>query len=265
MYQIREFAAMTGLPPSKVRFYERYGLLEDKRNESGYRVFEPEDAFRVNSFRMLLQYGFTVEAAVRLLDKEQATDEFASELHSQRARLQREADLLSYRLRRIDGALELMEAGEAADYALVDMPDQLYVNASIGRDFSVSVANEQAIAFFYDMLSVTSCARIIAKADLESSADVIDPDYVIALPETEAHKLEGCPLDQVKRLELGKCVRMRRRLTRAESLRKESFFGLRDYLCEHDLRLRGDAILFPAFLNLDGRGIDAETVIVPAV
>lgn len=265
MYQIKEFAAMTGLPPSKVRFYERCGLLEDKRNESGYRVFAPEDAFRVNSFRMLLQYGFTVESAVRLVDENQATDAFADELRSQRARLQREADLLSYRLARIDGALELMEDDRIGDYAIVDMPNQLYVNASHGRDFSVSAVNARAIAFFYALLSVTSCARIISRGDLESDSDVIDPSYVISLPETEAHRLEGCPLDQVKRLELGKCVRVRRRLTRAESLRKESFAGLRSYLCDRGFRLRGDVILLPAFLNLDGCGIDAETVFAPVV
>src|SRR5699024_3023552 len=71
MYRIKEFAAMTGLPPSKIRFYEKHGLLSARREENGYRVFSPEDAFRSNAFRVLLQYGFTVEQAVSMLDAEQ--------------------------------------------------------------------------------------------------------------------------------------------------------------------------------------------------
>ena len=65
MYRIKEFAAMTGLPPSKIRFYEKHGLLSALRDDNGYRVFSPEDAFRSNAFRVLLQYGFTVERAVQ--------------------------------------------------------------------------------------------------------------------------------------------------------------------------------------------------------
>ena len=58
MYRIREFSAMTGLSQSKIRFYEKRGFLLSHREENGYRVFTPEDAFRSNAFRMLLQHGF---------------------------------------------------------------------------------------------------------------------------------------------------------------------------------------------------------------
>lgn len=45
MYRIREFSAMTGLSQSKIRFYEKRGFLLSHREENGYRVFTPEDAF----------------------------------------------------------------------------------------------------------------------------------------------------------------------------------------------------------------------------
>lgn len=57
-YYIREFSNMTGLPQSKIRYYEKIGLFKVKRMKNGYRWFSPEDAFRVNAFRCLLQYGF---------------------------------------------------------------------------------------------------------------------------------------------------------------------------------------------------------------
>lgn len=263
MYRIKEFAAMTGLPPSKIRFYEKHGLLDTHRDENGYRVFSPEDAFRSNMFRVLLQYGFTVEQAVAMLDATQGTAEFEHSLEHQRTKLQREADLLRYRLAKIDGALELVDGGGQAAFTLMDVPDQLYVRASFGRDFNVSVDNEREIALFYELLSVTSCARIIAKRDLEDAGATVDPSYVISMPESEIHRLNGQDLSHIERLCLGKCVRFRRRLTREESVRKETFADLFSYLDDHGYALRGDIILFPSFLNLDGCGSDIETLFVP--
>lgn len=57
-----------------------------------------------NAFRVLLQYGFTVEKAIAMLDARQGTAEFEASLQEQRARLAHDADLLRYRLRRIDGS-----------------------------------------------------------------------------------------------------------------------------------------------------------------
>ena len=58
-------------------------------------------------------------------------------------------------------------------------------------------------------------------------------------------------------------MRFRRRVTRKQSVRKEAFADLFSYLDKHSLTLRGDLILFPSFLNLDGNGSDIETLFVP--
>ncbi len=263
MYRIKEFAAMTGLPPSKIRFYEKHGLLATNREENGYRVFSPEDAFRSNAFRVLLQYGFTIEQAVAMLDAEQDTADFTCSLTKQRAKLIHEADLLRYRLAKIESALELIEGEGAAAFTLMDMPDQLYIRASIGRDFSVSVENEREIALFYDLLSITSCARIITKDDLQKESGPLDPSYIISMPESEAHRLKDVDESHINKLCLGKCIRFRRCVTRAESVQKETFNDLFSYLDDHGYALRGDVILFPSFLNLDGNGSDIETLFVP--
>ena len=74
MYRMKEFSAMTGLPQSKIRFYEKHGLILSDRQENGYRVFTPEDAFKSNAFRVLLQYGFSIDEAVAMLDAKQGTE-----------------------------------------------------------------------------------------------------------------------------------------------------------------------------------------------
>ena len=143
MYKIKEFAAMTGMPASKIRFYERRGLFRGEREENGYRVFTPEDAFRSNAFRVLLQYGFTIDEAIEMIDAQQGTEAFRTSLEEQRAKLQKEADLLRYRMAKLDSALSLIASGDEPDFTLMDAPDQLYVRASRGRDFSISVEHER--------------------------------------------------------------------------------------------------------------------------
>ena len=275
-YKISEFAAMTGMSSSKVRFYEKAGLFcANEREENGYRVFTPQDAFRANAFRVLLQYGFTVEHAIEMLDAKQDSAEFEGSLRSQRETLQRQIDLLNYRLRRIDGALDALEKSRAvqqnspgdlatgSDFELADIDDQVYVKASKGYDFSVSSENRQEIAAFYELLSVTNCARILHKEDLLGHGPTIDPSYVICMPAREAWRLESCEASKIERLPMGKCLRYHRRLSRSESLRRETFDPLFAYLANHGYRLRSDVLLLPMFMNLDGRGSDVETLLVP--
>lgn len=263
MYGMKEFVAMTGLPQSKIRFYEKQGLLLSGRQENGYRVFSPDDAFRSNAFRVLLQYGFSVGEAVAMLDAKQGTKEFERSLLDQQKSLCCEADLIAYRLRRLESTLDLINSEPGSEFELVDARDQLYINASRGRDFSVSLENEKTIAEYYDLLSITSCARIIKKEDLLDGNATVDPDYVVTMAEHEKHRLSSDALRRVERLCLGKCIRFKRQATRTESVQKEAFAALFEYLGDHGYEVRNDIILFPSFLNLDGQGSDVETLFVP--
>ena len=131
-YYIREFSNMTGLPQSKIRYYEKIGLFKVKRMKNGYRWFSPEDAFRVNAFRCLLQYGFSIEEAVRMLDEKQQTEQFEQSLKRQRYTLTHEKQLLEYRLQALDEAIGLLNMEPGSDFSVQDVPDKIYVYASNG-------------------------------------------------------------------------------------------------------------------------------------
>ena len=126
-YYIREFSNMTGLPQSKIRYYEKIGLFKVKRMKNGYRWFSPEDAFRVNAFRCLLQYGFSIEEAVRMLDEKQQTEQFEQSLKQQRYTLTHEKQLLEYRLQALDEAIGLLNMEPGSDFSVQDVPDKIYV------------------------------------------------------------------------------------------------------------------------------------------
>lgn len=263
MYRMKQFAAMTGMTQSKIRFYEKHGLVLSDRMENGYRVFTPEDAFRSNAFRVLLQYGFSISEAVEMLDAKQDTEEFRASLTEQQERLRREQMLLDYRQRRIGAILDVLDSDGREPFKLVEIPDQLYINASHGRDFTVSMENEKVLAEFYELLSVTSCARIIQRDNLLDESPVVDPDYINCISVKEEHFLSDYARARVLRLHLGRCVRFRRTVTREESIQKGTFDDLFDYLDGHGLEIASDILIMPSFLNLDGEGSDIEVLYVP--
>lgn len=192
MYRMKQFAAMTGMTQSKIRFYEKHGLVLSDRMENGYRVFTPEDAFRSNAFRVLLQYGFSISEAIEMLDAKQDTAEFRESLQEQRQKLEHERILLDYRQRRIESVLDVLETDGKVDFKLVHIPDQLYVNASHGRDFTVSMENEKVLAEYYDLLSITSCARIITRENLLDSSPSVDP--ITSTPYPWARSISSPPM-----------------------------------------------------------------------
>lgn len=263
MYKMQEFCNMVGLPKSKVRFYEKYGLFQEKRTENGYRYFTHEDAFRVNAFLVLLQYGFTVERSIQMLDEAQADETFIRSLEEQRAKLKREMEMLDYRVRRLDGALRCIRAQGEERFSIGTVDDYLYCRASYGLDFSPSTANAETLAKFYDLLSVTCCARIISLEELLGSSPEVHPSYIIAIPEPCASLLGEYDPNHVQRISLGRCLIYTRTKNRSESVRRESFRPILDYAASHGLTFRGDVLLVPTFLNLDEKRSDVESLFLP--
>lgn len=263
-YTIHEFSSMTGLPQSKIRYYDKLGLFSGRRLENGYRCYTPEDAFRSNAFRVLLLYGFSVEQAIQMLDEKQDTEHFRRSLEQRRAELERHRQLTARRIEAVDRALDFIRHRPAAnDFIVRDQEDVLFVYASYGRDFTVAEQNRDAIARFINLQGISHFTRLIRADELTSGRPLLDPCYISSIPASEAWRLEDCPPEQIHRLPMGKCLVFHRVFTRAESVRVETFAPMLRWLEEHGYRMRGDFIIYPTFLNLDGNGQDVETVIVP--
>lgn len=254
---------MTGLPPSRVRFYEKAGLFKAEREENGYRVYSRDNAFRANAFRMLLQYGFTIEEAVDMIDRRQDTPSFAASLDAQYEKLRHERDLLDYRLQRIERARRLLEGGVDGGITVNFVDDQCFIAASRGLDFSVSLENEAEIARFYDLLSITYCARIIEAADFAHDSETVDPSYIIAMPAHERWRLGEGDSKRIRLLRMGTCVRQVRYETRKTSVRKSTYDKAFEFIDAHGYSICGDFLLLPSFLNLDGAGSDVEILYIP--
>lgn len=65
---ISEAASRSGLPPRTIRYYERIGLIDPARRESGYRDFSEADAGRLAFLARARGLGFSIEECRALLD-----------------------------------------------------------------------------------------------------------------------------------------------------------------------------------------------------
>ena len=262
-YTISQFSDMVGLPPSKIRFYDKYGVFKCQRNENGYRYFTARDAFRANAFRILRGYGFSVEMSVDLLNRNQDSPEFLASLHQHLTDIDTRIEQLNQQKERLLTTIKQLDGNIQHEFKIVDQEDILYVSASSSMDFSVSRKNTLMLEVFANLIPITSFARIISREKLRGSEDNIIPDYVNSIPKSQALCLGSYNRRDVKTLSLGRCLYYQRKMSRIESLKRSSFSELFAYMKENNFELRGDMIIFPSFLNLDGKGRDIESLYIP--
>lgn len=66
--KIGELAAIAGVPPATIRYYERRGILsEPARTRAGYRQYRTETAERLRFIKRAQALGFTLEEIEDLL------------------------------------------------------------------------------------------------------------------------------------------------------------------------------------------------------
>ncbi|MBC5998213.1 MerR family transcriptional regulator [Romboutsia ilealis] len=68
-YKIKEVSEITNIPQSKIRFYEKQGLLpEFKRDKNNIRIFSEKDIELLNLIRCLRNIGMSVKEIRTNLD-----------------------------------------------------------------------------------------------------------------------------------------------------------------------------------------------------
>ncbi|MFT0171435.1 MerR family transcriptional regulator [Paraburkholderia mimosarum] len=65
--KIGELAARTGLAASRIRFYERVGLLKSERQPNGYRIYPLQAVLVLNLIATAQQAGFSLDEIRTLL------------------------------------------------------------------------------------------------------------------------------------------------------------------------------------------------------
>ena len=59
--KVNEFARQLGIVSSKVRYYDRMGLIQGERQDNNYRNFTPQDALNIYHAQMLRSFDMSIQ------------------------------------------------------------------------------------------------------------------------------------------------------------------------------------------------------------
>lgn len=129
-YSIKEVAALVGLPPSTLRYYEDVSVIPAIARDpsSGHRIYTEGDLELLTWVACLSASGMSIadmrEYVRSGLGAERDVAEFISLLEQQDARLQEEAQIIELRrefLRTKIGYWRAMKSGDASEAERLDM------------------------------------------------------------------------------------------------------------------------------------------------
>lgn len=106
--KIAEVSKRVGLPASTIRYYEKIGLVEPQRRESGRRVFDGKALFTLEFVRLAQTTGFTIEETKSLLAAYGDDSSAAGAWKEMAASKRREIRAKTAELLRMDGILTEM-------------------------------------------------------------------------------------------------------------------------------------------------------------
>lgn len=248
-YRIAAFARMVGLDPSTVRYYQKHGLPERKRDENGYRVFDHYDAFTMNYFRGLCARGFSINESIQMLEGTSRA-ELIRRLRENREEMDRELILLSARRLWTEETLRILDRVERGEDLIWRAPveDLYFLPASVDGDFALAQENGDLRAFWEDLLGCTRTAGAVdASGFARGERMTINwGETVTAATFTQL----GYPADgTVRKLEMGDCLCFYAGRKDPEHIVLEDYPEVQNYLKEHRLRARGTLVL--SFLGLN--------------
>ncbi|ADI11493.1 MerR family transcriptional regulator [Streptomyces bingchenggensis BCW-1] len=110
-WTIGQLAAATGVPTSKIRYWERKGLLPAPERSGGQRRYAPQAASRIARLRLCQEVGFTLEE-IATMDEHRASspDLWRDLVRAKLADIERQRAELDRRSERLAGVLSCAHA-----------------------------------------------------------------------------------------------------------------------------------------------------------
>lgn len=131
-YKISEISKLYGIGVDSLRYYERLGILQPKRDVNGYRLYSLKDVYKLNLIRDLRQLDFSMAQIKEYLDK-QSVDNTLELLEQERGLLRQRARELRQReaiLRRRTAALRAAAAIRPGIMEVLALPERPCVQLS---------------------------------------------------------------------------------------------------------------------------------------
>jgi DNA-binding transcriptional MerR regulator len=112
--RIQEFAKATGVTVRTLHHYDRLGLLQPQRTESGYRAYGERELVRLQRITVLKFIGCSLQEIKALVDRN--PDDLRSTLELQKEALERRRKTLDGALKAVEKARLVLEESGNADW-----------------------------------------------------------------------------------------------------------------------------------------------------
>lgn len=207
-YKIGEFAKNLGVSAGFLKHHEKYGLLNPKVSESGYRYYEFYQAMLVVQCIRLQNMGFTSKEISDILNKTTSVD-MSFLFRKKREIVEKKYHLYKEMLRYLDTLDDTNIPEEATEGKWsIQQPEAFYYveNASCGEFMGNDELYEVALRWNEYMPMVETCARfemLDSKPQLESLGRW---NMGLRITKSAAERLDIFRNKTVKLVNLNKCL-----------------------------------------------------------
>lgn len=112
--RIQQFAKETGVTVRTLHHYDRLGLLQPQRTESGYRIYGERELVRLQRITVLKFIGCSLQEIKELVDRQ--PDDLRSTLELQQEALERRRKTLEGALKAVEKARSVLADSGTADW-----------------------------------------------------------------------------------------------------------------------------------------------------
>ncbi|HBU82890.1 MAG TPA: MerR family DNA-binding transcriptional regulator [Paenibacillus sp.] len=143
-YKINEISKLYGIGVDALRYYEKLGLLQPRRDGNGYRLYSLQDMYKLNIIRDLRQLDFTMQQIKAYLDQ-QSVENTLELLFTEQELIKEQIAKLETTQRIIQGRIKVLTDASSIQtgvYSIKTYPNRpcLQLNTRITRDEEMDYA-----------------------------------------------------------------------------------------------------------------------------
>lgn len=259
---IADYARITGLPASKIRYYEKQGLQGVSRQENGYRSFCRQSIYMLNDMKSLCARGFSIKESLRLAEEGHSADELLSLLCKKEAELEHQLLITQAMKQWAEETRMILEQlrQHGSLLYLTDLEDQMFLPACVGEDYSIGIQNGDVRRQWNDYFPVNRLVGILDTDRLSQEQPINYGDIVSVSDFTRFH----FPADHtVQKLTPGRCLCFNFQEERDGFFSLSAYPHVLQYMEAHHLQPVGHAVLQYLFLNFTERYHNDGIAMIP--
>lgn len=191
-YQIGKFASKLGVTHDLLKHYEKYGIIQSKRQgDGGYRYYPYTQVPNILSSKEFQNWGFSLREISTLLKGADVSDYYRI-LGNRVLQMEQEQTL---KHRYLDSAKHLLsqvsqikEGKFSGSWSIEEQESSYYLPHSSGTDFELIDINEHILASWIEHLSITSIATRVYQQHPGSPYDRLSHGFLVS--EADAQRFQ---------------------------------------------------------------------------